>query len=168
MASLEIIVVFGSSLVGGKITDELKDRLDYAIAVYNLKLEQNPNGNIMFILSGDGKGKRTEAEAMADYLIDAGIPGDKILMETSSVNTIENVIYTSGIINNLITSSSGVSSITYVSSEYHLDRIIKIVEVFGVENVPLFAVGSKNYPSWRIETEKKLIAVLPKAIEKYL
>jgi uncharacterized SAM-binding protein YcdF (DUF218 family) len=67
----------------------LRDRLDTAVDY----LADHPE--VTVIVSG-GKGDdehASEASVMRDYLVAAGVPGDRVLVEDVSRNTYQNMIY---------------------------------------------------------------------------
>ena len=87
--NLDYVIVLGTRVTPDGISRSLKERLDTAIQ-YS---EDNPE--TIFVLSG-GKGKDepvSEAEAMRDYMVYNGIAPDKILLETHSESTVENIAY---------------------------------------------------------------------------
>lgn len=168
---MEIIVILGSSLNKGQLSDENIGRLETALEVYNAKIEST-NNRIVFIVSGSGLKptstiKITEAEAMSNYLILQGVPAETIISESSSNNTIENIINTTLIIKQLLNQGERIISITYVSSDYHIPRIVKILEYFGVPGIELFASGSKVYPKSRITQEKEIMKSLDQILLYY-
>ncbi len=87
--NLDYVIVLGARVKKDGISRSLKERLDTAIQ-YS---EENPE--TIFVLSG-GKGidePVSEAEAMRDYMVYNGVAPDKILLETHSTSTVENIAY---------------------------------------------------------------------------
>ncbi len=87
--NLDYVIVLGARVKKDGISRSLKERLDTAIQ-YS---EENPE--TIFVLSG-GKGidePISEAEAMRDYMVYNGVAPDKILLETHSTSTVENIAY---------------------------------------------------------------------------
>jgi len=162
---MDIIVVLGSALKQGKITDELKGRLDTALGIYE---DEENKKNVIFIVSGGSKTGITEAQAMAEYLISKDVPKDQIILDTEALNTIENVIYTTDMINSLRERGVIINSITYVSSEYHIPRIMKILDAFGPEDIEnIYTSGSTVYPAVRIPNEEKIMKTINASINNY-
>lgn len=92
----DYIIIHGAGLDGPRPTPLLAGRIDKALELWN---KQHQHGK--FVVSG-GQGSDevvSEAQAMRDYLLDKGVPGDAILMEDKSTTTWENLRYSLAIIN---------------------------------------------------------------------
>lgn len=92
----DYIIIHGAGLDGPRPTPLLAGRIDKALELWN---KQHQHGK--FVVSG-GQGADevvSEAQAMRDYLLDKGVPGDAILMEDKSTTTWENLRYSLAIIN---------------------------------------------------------------------
>ena len=165
---MEIIVVLGCSLTSEGLSAENIGRLDRALALYNFKKTINPQNKILFIVSGDGsKNGLTEAEAMFTYLSSNDIPKSQILLEPFSTNTISNIINTTSMMIQMIKDGYEIEFITYVSSSYHLTRVSRIVNVFGVTGVPYNTLGSEVFFPSRIIAEREIMKDLDRSIEYY-
>ncbi|MEV6768649.1 YdcF family protein [Nocardia sp. NPDC051030] len=90
-AGADAVVVLGCGLHGGEVTPLLASRLDRAVQVY-----LSEGGTPLFITSGgQGPGESVaEADAMAEYLVAAGIDDGNIVRENRSRNTEENLRFT--------------------------------------------------------------------------
>ena len=91
----DYIIIHGAGLDGPRPTPLLAGRIDKALELWN---KQHQNGK--FVVSG-GQGADevvSEAQAMRDYLLDKGVPGDAILMEDKSTTTWENLRYSLAVI----------------------------------------------------------------------
>ena len=78
---------------------------------------------------------QSEAEAMRSLLIEFGVPSDRIVLETASINTIENIRNIRGIV--------GSGSIALITSAYHMPRAMKLAG--------LAKVNAQAFPTdWRI------------------
>ena len=88
-SDLEYLIVVGAPVRGEKPGHTLRLRLDKA-AEYGL---QNPE--TILVLSGGriSEGGGTEAEAMKQYLLDKGLPEERLVLEQRSVSTVENIAY---------------------------------------------------------------------------
>ena len=89
----DYIIIHGCQIKkDGTLTNLLKGRADRAIEF--AKMQKDKTGkDIIFIPSG-GKGDDeviSEADAIKNYLLESGIPEDRILIEDKSVNTFENL-----------------------------------------------------------------------------
>jgi len=101
----------------------LRKRLDRAVEY----LKENPD--TMVIVSG-GQGRNeiiSEAAGMRQYLVDAGIAGERILTEDKSTNTRENLAFSAGLFD--IENSRTV----IVTNNFHVFRAVKIAEKQGYQ-----------------------------------
>jgi len=116
----DYIIVHGAALAHGEVSPLLAKRVDKAIDFYRKQEKAAPPPKL--ILSG-GKGSdesRSEAEAMAAYAMQKGIPQSDILLEDRSVNTLENMRFSKQIME---TDSNGKPyRAIYATSAYHLLR----------------------------------------------
>ncbi len=110
----------------------LQYRLDKAIEF----LEEHSDTKV--IVSG-GKGSNepiSEAEGMFGYLVEAGIPEDRIIMEDRSTNTYENLIFSEEYL------EKTADSIVLVTNNFHMFRALKIAQKQGYENIQGLAAKS--------------------------
>lgn len=131
---LDYIVVLGAQLRESGPSTVLRYRLDKAYEYY---LE---NPDVVVVVSG-GQGAnepKPEAEGMAEYLMLKGIPKESILIENKSTSTVENLEYSS----NLINEES--SSVGIISNDFHIFRATKIAEKIGYKDV--CGIAAKSYP----------------------
>jgi uncharacterized SAM-binding protein YcdF (DUF218 family) len=124
------IIVLGKSPVANGINKVLKARLDKAIDIFNK--------NSIVIVSGKGKSKITEAEAMQKYLIKHNVPKNKIIQETESMDTLQNALYTQKIIQKLKP-----LNVIVITSNFHLKRTKFIFK--KVFRQPLTFIGTRDY-----------------------
>lgn len=90
----DYIIIHGAGLDGPRPTPLLAGRIDKALELWK---KQHQHGK--FVVSG-GQGADeivSEAQAMRDYLLEKGVPGDAILMEDKSTTTWENLKYSLGV-----------------------------------------------------------------------
>jgi uncharacterized SAM-binding protein YcdF (DUF218 family) len=89
---VDFVVVLGSGLIGGdRVPPLLAARLDRARKVYT---KREARGHPPVIVTSGGQGsdeKLPEAHAMADYLVERGVPADRIRCEDQSVTTEDNL-----------------------------------------------------------------------------
>lgn len=109
----DCIIVLGCSLYGKTPSPFLKGRLNEGIRLYNKGL-----GKYIIVSGGMGPGeKTTEASAMKEYLVKAGIPSEAVITEDGSINTRQNIRNSKGIMD-----SKGYKSAIVVSNSFHLKR----------------------------------------------
>lgn len=86
-----IMIVLGNRLKDdSSITHIMKEWLDLAIKGYEIF---SPTQIIVSGGVANKKAKISEAKAMYDYLVNNGIPSNKIIMENKSKTTIENALF---------------------------------------------------------------------------
>ncbi|MEU1570073.1 YdcF family protein [Streptomyces collinus] len=90
--AVDFVVVLGSGLVGGsRVPPLLASRLERGRAAFDA---ERAKAREPMLLTSGGQGPDEdlpEARAMADYLIAAGVPADRILIEDQSRTTQENL-----------------------------------------------------------------------------
>ncbi|MBQ9008274.1 MAG: YdcF family protein [Clostridia bacterium] len=104
----------------GKLLPLLRGRVDRALA-FARKQEASGGKPVVFVPAG-GQGPdecRSEASAMAEYLRDKGIAGDRILEEDRSVSTYENMLNARRLIEQR---SGGKAKIAFSTTNYHVFR----------------------------------------------
>ena len=91
--------MLGSRIFDGRVPPLLASRLDRGIGVYNQRVRLGEDPSLMVCCGGQGPDEdRAEAEAMADYLLDHGIPESVIRREDKSTTTEENLLFGSRIV----------------------------------------------------------------------
>ncbi len=89
----DFIVVLGSGLRGSRVPPLLASRLDRAKTAYEAEVRK---GRSPLLITSGGKGSDeqvAEATAMADYLVEHGVPADRVLREDRSTTTFENFTF---------------------------------------------------------------------------
>ncbi|MFD9965880.1 YdcF family protein [Amycolatopsis sp. NPDC058986] len=99
--AVDFVVVLGSGLIGAKVPPLLASRLDRARAVFEAGVARG--GQPLLVTSG-GQGPDEdvpESHAMADYLVERGVPRERILLEDRSKTTWENLTFSREIMTGL-------------------------------------------------------------------
>lgn len=116
----DFLIVLGCGLEpDGTPTLLLKKRLNTALK-YAREQQQRTGSLPAFIVSG-GQGAdevRSEAASMKAYLMENGIPAEKIVLEDRSVNTAENMTFSKAIIDRLKPNAET----AFVTTNYHVFR----------------------------------------------
>ncbi|MCR5795195.1 MAG: YdcF family protein [Solobacterium sp.] len=145
------VIIHGCGLLGGeRMTKLLSSRVDKAVEIYG-KCRKKP----MLIPSG-GQGpdeKISEAEAMRRYLLEKGIPEEKILVEDRSATTRENILNSKEIIG----SREGPKKTALISSNYHVYRCLRIARDLGFRCTGIGADVALYY--WPSALIREFIAV---------
>lgn len=112
----DYVIIHGCGLIGGeKVSKLLEGRLDAAIEVYN-RCKDKP---IMMPSGGQGSDEKlSEAQAMKNYLLEKGIPEDRIVLEDKSGTTMENLRNCERLM------PEGHGRVALVSSNYHVYRCL--------------------------------------------
>ena len=129
-----IIVVLGNWMNdNGTISTIMRRRLDLAIKAYE---EFNPKYIVVTGGMANAKAGIAEADAMYNYLVDAGIDKDIIIKEDQSMSTYQNANYTIKLIEdidfkNLIIVSTIEHFINYDTIKYFNDACLNNPKVFS-------------------------------------
>ena len=132
--NFDFIIIHGCGLTGGdRMTKLLTNRVDKAIAVFD-KCGRKP---ILVPSGGQGPDEAlSEAQAMKNYLLEHGIPEDKIVLEDKSFTTKENLLNSK----NIIDGYAGKRRTALVSSNYHIYRCLRIAKEINMRCV---GIGAK-------------------------
>lgn len=117
----DYIIVLGAGLIDGKkVSPLLASRIDRALAFYHKQIAKKQKVPTLIMSGGKGNDENlSEAEAMGAYAKEKGIPKENILLETNSVNTLQNMTFSKQLI--LERTSENYRGI-FVSSNYHIFR----------------------------------------------
>lgn len=125
----QTVIVLGCGIRGDRVSVGLAKRLNKAYE-YHLK---NPDATII-VAGGQGPQEDIpEALAMKRYLVDKGVPEEKIIMEDKSTSTIENFRFSYDIMfeKNLPTHYS----VVLVTNAYHVYRASEYAEAEGFKEI---------------------------------
>lgn len=121
----DYIIVLGAKVRGSKVSKALRQRLDCTIA-YAVEHPQS----MIIVSGGQGVGENiTEAQAMYDYLTDAGMDGKRIIKEEQSTNTEENFRYS------LELADDKQKKFLVVSNRFHIYRAVAIGKKMGIQHI---------------------------------
>ena len=139
----QVMVILGCQVRADGPSILLRDRLDKALAW----LEDHPDTTVV-AAGGQGPDEHiSEAQAMRDYLVEAGFPEEQILLEDQSHNTVQNLRNTDALL-----AEQGFDTtqdIIVVSSGFHLARVRMLWgRVWGGDyNLSTLAAPSSHVPS---------------------
>ena len=159
----EVIVILGGATRSDEppriIPDmsERGDRLLYGVKLYK-------DGAAPYILLTGGRiewygGNSSEAEDMATVMEVMGVPRDALLLESRSLNTYENAVYTKEILDR-----RNIKKIILVTSAAHMPRSLAIFKKQGIDAIPAptdFMVSDRNLVENEISTESRIISLFP-------
>lgn len=130
----DAIVVFGAAQYNGAPSPVLKARLDRA-----LELEERGLAPVVITTGGSGGDPRfTEGGVGRDYLIQQGVAAERILAETESQTTYENVLAATRLLR-----MRGAKSCIAVSDGFHLYRV-KLM--FSTQGITVYASPAPASP----------------------
>lgn len=130
-------VTLGAALSGSRVTPLLAGRLDRAIT---LRRNASERDDVLMVVSG-GRGEDepvSEAEAMAQYLLDRGISESNIRREDRSTTTRENLVYSRDL---LAADEPLHGSVVVVTNGFHALRAASFARELGL---PWQVVGSST------------------------
>ena len=143
--NLDAIIVLGAQVWPDGPSRALRYRLEAARSY----LEEN-EGTVCVVSGGQGANEPCpEAEAMAAYLIERGIPSQRIFLEADSTNTRENLFYSSRFL------SPGEDHIGIVTNDFHILRALLLAGRLGYGHV------------WGIPARSSLFSLPANAIREY-
>lgn len=120
--SVPIAMVLGAKADPGRPSRFLAARLDLAVTLW-------AKGRIKAVLvSGDGEARSNfETRVMRDYLVERGIPADRIVEDPAGFDTYDSCVRARDVF--------GVTSLVVLSQEYHVRRAVAICRDIGVDAV---------------------------------
>lgn len=131
----DYLIVLGARVRGETPSLALQYRLDVA---YNYLVE-NPETRAI-LTGGQGPGEAiTEAEAMRRYLVQKGIPEERLLLEDQATDTVENLTYSFKMIEQEIENSE----VILVTSKFHILRSKMIARELGYQ---VEGIGARTLP----------------------
>jgi uncharacterized SAM-binding protein YcdF (DUF218 family) len=148
----DAVVVLGAGLINGQVTPLLASRLDRGRQAWQVQsallAPASPDSGAAGSASGSasvrgvplipsgGQGSdepRPEAAAMADYLVDHGVPPELILPEERSRTTEENLRLSREIADGALPPGSGPGHLLVATNEYHAPRAALLSRRIGVD-----------------------------------
>ena len=134
----DALIVMGAGIRGDKITYPLLTRLNKAVEYHN------KNKNAVIVVSG-GQGPQetvTEAYAMKQYLLECGIPENKIIMEEKATSSDENIRFSKKILDDFMKKDY---SIIVVTNNFHIYRTVQTAKANGFSSVGHISSGIQFY-----------------------
>ena len=116
------VLVLGAKANNGNLSKTLINRLDTTIEYLN----KHKTAKAVLCGGKENNNEFSQAEYMQKYLIEKGIDKDRLILETKSKNTFENIKFA------LEKLDKKPSEIMVISSSYHLFRAKLILYRFGV------------------------------------
>ncbi|MCC0176699.1 YdcF family protein [Waterburya agarophytonicola K14] len=136
---------------------ERGDRLLYGVKLYK-------DGAAPYILLTGGRiewygGESSEAESMATIMEIMGVPRDAMLLESRSLTTYENALYSKEILDR-----RNLKKILLVTSAAHMPRSMAIFKKQGIDAIPApadFLVSDRNLIESKTSAQSRIISLFP-------
>ncbi len=140
----DYVVILGCAIRGdGSLTPILRGRVDAALRFAEKQLNETGR-QVKFVPSG-GQGPDeviSEGEAMKRYLLEQGVGEERILPETQSVNTYQNIGFSKEIIEN---DARGDYRAAFATTNYHVFRGYILCKKLGLKNARGISAKTKWY-----------------------
>lgn len=134
--SPEYVIVLGAQVKKRKASKALKLRLKKAAEF----LKENP-GTIAILSGGQGDGEEiSEAACMYEWMLEAGVDDDRLLLEDMSTTTKENLEYSAAVIERSLKlrgeqKNGKECSVGLISNNFHVYRAVKLAKKQGYTEV---------------------------------
>lgn len=155
----DAIIVLGAQVKpDGELSLQLQWRLDAAAEAY----EDSP----CWIVTCGARGSNEpveEAYAMRDYLIDQGVPADRILTDPDSFNTRQNIDHAVALL-----ADKDVDKVVVVTSDYHVPRALALAEDAGLDACGIGAPTKLGMRFWVKNHGREALAWIKYWGQKYL
>ncbi|MGV8845926.1 SanA/YdcF family protein [Tessaracoccus sp.] len=138
-----IAMVLGARADEGRPSGFLAARLDLAVELYEM-------GRIRAVLvSGDNRARSNhETTVMRDYLVDKGVPADKVVEDPAGYDTYDSCVRARDVF--------GVKEMVILSQLYHVERAITICTDIGVDAIGVGDLSAQErFPSLYSKGEKR-------------
>ena len=135
--STELVVVLGGSInmpYGQRLSVEMTESSDRVL--HGFRLLKAGKAQQILLVGGNvdlETWPKSEAEYIAELLLEWGVPADSILLEGRSQTTYENAIYTARFLNEHKLQDQ---SVLLVTSAIHMPRSVAVFEAAGVNVLP--------------------------------
>ena len=132
----DCIIVLGAHVwEDGRLSNALTYRCEAA-----LKAWQEGVAPTIIVCGARGRGEpTTEAEAMRGWLLERGVPEDRVIMEPDSVNTMQNLTNAREIM-----ASRGFETAAICTNNYHLRRSLWLARDVGIKATGIAAPSTKD------------------------
>jgi len=122
----DVVIVLGAGIVQGEPRPTLQRRLDQAVAYH----QQNPNA-LIIVSGGFGYGHEiSEAEVMARYLANHGVPLQQIILEDAAYSTYTNMSFSKSMLDDVFDRPFRAVIIT---NDFHMFRSGRFANYQGIE-----------------------------------
>ncbi len=145
----DVLLVLGAKAHPGRPSGFLRARLDRTVELYRAG-----KGKAVLVSGANTKASNYETEVMRDYLVEHGVPANKVVQDVAGFDTFDSCARARDVF--------GLRRVTIVSQAYHLPRALATCRALGIEAA---GVGDRtaavNWPwlYWRGELREVLANV---------
>ena len=132
VSSADYVIILGAQWKAEGPSEVLRRRLDKAVEYLN----ENPDTQAIVSGGQGGNEPISEAAGMRQYLVDAGIGDERILMEDASTNTYENLVFSGRLLD------VDSDTVVIVTNNFHVFRALCIAQKQGYKHVEGMAARS--------------------------
>jgi uncharacterized SAM-binding protein YcdF (DUF218 family) len=137
------IIVLGAAIFGNQPSPVFRERINHGIELF-----QQGYAPVIIFTGGTGEGQQlAEAEVAKQYAEKQGVPADKLLTETNSSTTEQNLYYA-----RQLAIEWGINRVIVVSDPLHMKRVMIIAQDMGFEAYSSPTPTSK-YESWQAQSK---------------
>ena len=136
----DCIIVLGAHVwEDGRLSNALTYRCEAALEAWKKGIAP-----AIIVCGAQGRGEpSTEAEAMRGWMLEHGVPEDRVIAEEKSVNTVENLKNAGAIME-----ARGDRSAAVCTSDYHLRRALWIARDLGIDATGIAAPSPRRADVW--------------------
>lgn len=165
LPSAEAIVILGGATRNNeppRILPDMSDRGDRLL--YGAKLYKDGLAPKIVLTGGRIEwfgGDSSEAESMATILELMGIPREAMILESKSLNTHDNAVFTKKILK-----QQGIDRVLLVTSATHMPRSLAIFRKQGINAVAAptdFLISDRNLTEARASSQSRILSLIPKS-----
>ncbi|HNB51681.1 MAG TPA: YdcF family protein [Anaerolineales bacterium] len=137
--SADAAIVLGAGVINDQPSPVLRERINHALNLYRAGVV-----DYLIFTGGIGQGDRmTESEVARQYALEQGIPADRIMIETASHITYENLLEARKII-----LAQGFDRVLIVSDPLHMRRAMTMADDLDLNAFPS-PTPTSAYVSWQ-------------------
>ena len=132
----DCIIVLGAHVwEDGRLSNALTYRCEAALEAWKKGIAPT-----IIVCGAQGRGEpSTEAEAMRGWMLEHGVPEDRVILEPESVNTLQNLSNARDIM-----ASRGFETAAVCTNNYHLRRALWLARDVGIEATGIAAPSTKD------------------------
>jgi vancomycin permeability regulator SanA len=144
-------IVFGAGAPQGRPSPMLVGRLDLGVRLYRAGKVQ-----VLLVTGDNSRSHYNEPLVMRDYLIDAGVPRDRIVLDYAGFDTWDSCVRARKIF--------GVDRAILITQRFHLPRALTLCRSVGIR---AWGVGDDSRPYAPVATAFSYLRELPAGLKAF-